>query len=153
MTRFTGIKKFIGKLDDLSSGLRDVADELDDAVATGSRQTALDVKDTAERLAPKDTGELSNNIVVRTDSSGRYVVEARADHAADVEYGTKPHLITPNEKQVLKFESGGDTVYTPYAKHPGTDAQPFLRPALNRHQSGYVRRVARQIRLLIQEHI
>lgn len=153
MTRFSGFSKFIEKLDDLSNGLREAADEVDDEIEVASRETAIDIRDTAQSIVAVDSGELRSKIVINQDSSGNWMIESRADHALDVEYGTQPHLITPNTGDYLKFESDGETVYTHFANHPGTDPQPYLRPALNRHQSGYVRNIARRLRMLVSKHI
>lgn len=54
------------------------------------------------------------------------------DHRA-VHYvlnGTRPHLIRPRRARALRFEVGGDIVYTKLVRHPGTRANPFLQRAL-----------------------
>jgi hypothetical protein len=43
-----------------------------------------------------------------------------------IEFGSKPHEIGPKAKQALKFGS----VFAAGVEHPGTKAQPFMRPAL-----------------------
>lgn len=153
MTRIDGFSDFVEELKDLSEGLRDVADEIGSAVGGGTEQTAQDVRDTARRKAPVESGELKRKIAVQEADDGTYTVVARADHAAHVEYGTQPHLITPDTKEVLKFQSGTDTVYTAFANHPGTEAQPFLRPALKQHQSSLTRNITSEIKKLINTYI
>jgi len=75
----------------------------------------------ARRYAPVDTGYLSthiwpshNNRRVTASGAG---MPPNADAPACVEFGTRPHDI-PNAFGL------GFTVH-----HPGTEAQPFLRPA------------------------
>jgi len=43
-----------------------------------------------------------------------------------MEFGTRPH---PIEGDPLVFTVGGETVYTQSVDHPGTDPNPFMRPA------------------------
>jgi hypothetical protein len=81
----------------------------------------------ARRYAPYDTGYLKSHIVVSPDASRVTALGAgippNKDAPAYVEYGTRPHPI-PNA-----FGLG----FT--AQHPGTEAQPFLRPAAYRRRT------------------
>lgn|SRR3990167_3695060 len=64
-------------------------------------------------------------------------VGAYAPYAAAVEYGTTPHEIKPKAEGTgrndphLRFKVDSEIVYTKRAWHPGTDAQPFMRPAVD----------------------
>lgn len=90
------------------------------------RWLAGEVQRDAIRYAPVDTGWLKTHIEVQDDA--RRVVATGAgtppdaDVPAYVEYGTRPHEI-PNAF------GWGITVH-----HPGTHAQPFLRPAAYRRR-------------------
>lgn len=66
------------------------------------------------------------------DENVTWVVGTSVEHGLFIEYGTRPHTITPNDAEVLQFTVGGTTVYTDIVEHPGTEASPFLRPALDR---------------------
>ncbi|WP_411092327.1 hypothetical protein [Streptomyces sp. 049-1] len=44
--------------------------------------------------------------------------------------GTRPHLIRPRRRQYLRFEVGGDVVFTKLVRHPGTQPNNFLARAL-----------------------
>ena len=44
--------------------------------------------------------------------------------------GTRPHLIRPRRAKALRFEAGGDVVFTKLVRHPGTRANPWLQRAL-----------------------
>jgi hypothetical protein len=44
--------------------------------------------------------------------------------------GTRPHLIRPRNRQYLRFEAGGDVVFTKLVRHPGTRPNNFLGRAL-----------------------
>jgi hypothetical protein len=70
------------------------------------------------------------------DSHGPYVdVAATATtpeghtYPLDVELGTKPHLIVAHGPYPLRDKHG--RVFGRVVHHPGTQAQPFLRPALD----------------------
>ena len=95
----------------------DLREWLANAVATDAR-----------RYAPRDTGFLKGHgIVVSPDNSRVTAIGAgmppNPDAPAYVEFGTRPHDI-PNAFGL------GITV-----QHPGTDAQPFLRPAAYRKRA------------------
>lgn len=51
-------------------------------------------------------------------------------YAAFVEYGTRPHIIRPKEKQALKFKIGNENIFAKRVFHPGTSGQYFMRRAL-----------------------
>ncbi|MDQ0761978.1 hypothetical protein [Streptomyces canus] len=54
------------------------------------------------------------------------------DHPA-VHYvlsGTRPHLIRPRRAKALRFEVGGEVVFTRLVRHPGTRPNNFLARAL-----------------------
>jgi hypothetical protein len=97
-----------------------------DAIAADVRHwLAEQVAKDARRFAPRDTGYLSQQgIEVNADATRVTATGAgmppNAEAPAYVEYGTRPHAI-PNAF------GRGITVM-----HPGTDAQPFLRPAAYR---------------------
>lgn len=79
------------------------------------------------RLAARDTSYMANHIVITPDASRVIVLGAgippNKDAPVYVEYGTRAHDI-PNA-----FGWG----FT--ARHPGTQAQPFMRPAAYRKRA------------------
>jgi hypothetical protein len=74
------------------------------------------------RLRAGNTGEVSTPEPFRCE--GR-MVNATA-YALDVHQGTPPHRIEPRNASVLRFEVGGETVFSAYVNHPGTAPRPFL---------------------------
>jgi len=78
---------------------------------------------------PVDTGELRSSLTVKVEQN-RVLVGPTAAYAPYVEFGTKPHEIKPkNAGGVLVFNVGGRKVFAKKVNHPGTKAQPFVRPA------------------------
>lgn len=57
------------------------------------------------------------------------VQTGRLDYAVVMEYGSRPHVIEPDDADVLKFTVDGVTVYTDHVDHPGTEPQPYMQPA------------------------
>lgn len=81
-----------------------------------------------EIRVPVDTGALRESLGVRVEPT-RVLVGPSAKHAPYVEFGTSPHVIKPKNKKALAFQAGGKTVVVKQVRHPGTRAQPFVRPA------------------------
>jgi HK97 gp10 family phage protein len=112
-------------------GLRRVFGRMSDDVARAVDRTRIDVQNEARRRAPVDTGRLRSSIVSRTEGGGRqlgYVVGSNVTYAAAVEYGTAPHVIVPKNRKALYWPGAAHPVAK--VNHPGTRAQPFLRPAI-----------------------
>lgn len=83
------------------------------------------------RYCPVRTGALVRTIKVR----GRRIRigDATVDYALAVEYGTRPHQITPVRKKALFWPGALHPVKTVH--HPGTRAQPFIRPAVYQYRT------------------
>ncbi len=75
-----------------------------------------------------DTGRLRDSLISEVHDKVLRVGSRDVNYATDVEMGTAPHVITPRNKKAL-YWPGADH---PVAKvnHPGTQPQPYLRPAL-----------------------
>lgn len=76
---------------------------------------------------PIDTGSLANSW--RIMSIGQDYVDVGTDQMDILTYltqGTKPHIIRPKNKSVLRFEIGGEEIFTTLVNHPGTKRNNFL---------------------------
>lgn len=89
-----------------------------------------DVESDVKRGALVDRGDLVASVHRRG-----HRVYVGTDHWHHAEYGTEPHLIEPRTKKALWWPGAHYPVKK--VQHPGTPAQPFMRPAL------YKRRVLR----------
>lgn len=59
-----------------------------------------------------------------------YIDDDRAAYGKWVHDGTKPHIIRPRNKKVLRWATGrGKWAYAKWANHPGTKADQFLYEA------------------------
>jgi hypothetical protein len=86
-----------------------------------------------QSIVPVDTGNLKSSIKVVVMSRGKIEIgpdTLMAPYAWDVEYGTKPHVIEAKPGKVLRFQVGERIVYTRRVNHPGTRAQPYVRPVV-----------------------
>lgn len=101
----------------------------------------------AKIRAPRRTSNLSRTIHVLDVTDVSAVVVASADYAEAVEFGTKPHEIRPVRRKALRWAAepggarltgtprkatqrgaNGGVAFARVVRHPGTRAQPFLRP-------------------------
>lgn len=110
------------------------------ALAAGVMQRlAIATVAEAKRIVPRRTGNLGHSIQIRSMTPTMAVVVAGAAYAADVEFGTRPHEITPNARKALRFaasaggarltgspRTGAAVVFARRVHHPGTRAQPFM---------------------------
>ena len=88
---------------------------------------AEQVEADAKIFAPTDTGALAASIRHEVND-GVFRVGSDLEYALYVEEGTRPHVIRPRNAKAL-FWPGADHPYG-LVNHPGTPAEPFLRPAL-----------------------
>lgn len=105
------------------------------------RQLGVAVVAEAKRRVPRRTGNLGRSIHVASATQSSVTVVAATNYAADVEFGTRPHEITPRARKALRFATGSgarltgsprkgaDVVFATRVHHPGTRPKPFLKPA------------------------
>lgn len=100
------------------------------------------VETEAKRRVPYQTGNLRRSIDHRVamDPTPVATVAAVSNYAAHVEFGTSPHTILPSNKKALFWPGARHPVRG--VSHPGTQPQPFFRPALLALR-GYLRGGAR----------
>ena len=155
MTSFGGLSDFADELEDFADSVGDAADRVEngEAVDRGVEETARAISLDAERFASKDTGELAESIHVEKLSDGSWLIIVGADHAKPVEYGSRPHVITPNDAEALRFEIDGQIVFAQRVFHPGNPAQPYLRPAIDAHRQDLAENIADELRQIILEEL
>src|SRR3954471_9372651 len=86
------------------------------------------IKGEMEARVPVRTGRLRQSISIQVHSHS-VVIGPHTDYDAFVEFGTKPHVIKAKNKKALMFFSGGQRIIVKEVHHPGTKAQPYVRPA------------------------
>lgn len=108
----------------------------------------------ARQNAPSKFGRLRQSIREKVGKL-QGEISVNVDYAGAVEFGSKPHIIRPKKKKALAFKPGGGfrfwdesgRVVLKSVKHPGTDPQPFLGPAME----GEVRPMTQAIKKAIED--
>lgn len=114
----------------ISFDLPDFSLVLKNATASTLQEAGFKIEEEAKKAAPANTGYYRNNI----GFDGRNKVIANASYSADIEYGTKPHVIEPKTAKALHFQSDGEDVFTKKVNHPGTKPNPVMRNAAHKVQ-------------------
>ncbi len=91
---------------------------------------------------PVDTGRLrgSINMLPRSPGYSLYNLVAGVMYAAAIEFGTSPHVIMPVSKKALAFKMDGKNIVVKKVMHPGSEAQPFMRPALDQVKGIWIKK-------------
>lgn len=98
----------------------------------------------ARKKAPVNFGKLRSSIREKV-SKMTGEISVNVDYAGAVEFGTKAHIIRPRKKKALAFTPGGGfrfwdesgRIIRKSVKHPGTQAQPYLRPAVQEEEKTF----------------
>lgn len=99
------------------------------------RKVGLRILAAAKRQVGVRTGALRASLHMRhlRDTRGQYLLIGSSLRYAYLHHeGSKPHLISPNKKQVLRFYSRGTVVMTHLVRHPGTRPNRYLTDNLRR---------------------
>lgn len=79
------------------------------------------------------SGALRNSILMEHSRGlfGQIIkIGSKLDYALMHHEGTRPHMIFPKERQVLRFSAGGRVIYTRAVRHPGTRPNRYLSSQL-----------------------
>ena len=161
-TAIEGFDDLANALDEFEAEVAEAERKVDGALDNATEETAQLVTRTAARTLDAHgairSGRLRSSLSYIEIETAHYLVGTDVEYAPHVEFGTEPHIITPNDADVLVFEQPrnyfgieDEKVFTQYAQHPGTKAQPFLRPALVTSRNEFYRNIEREIRDLLRE--
>jgi hypothetical protein len=80
-----------------------------------------------EMNSPKRTGEFSKSWSIISQGAD-YIDVGTSDPElyGYITQGTSPHIIRPRNKSVLRFEIGGQEIFTTLVQHPGTKPNTLL---------------------------
>jgi len=100
------------------------------------RSIGFQIEREAKDRAPVDTGRLRASIttdLIEKRGIPMVKVGTNVEYAPYVEFGTDPHVITPDSKEALQWTDPetGEPVFAKRVEHPGTESQPFLLPAVD----------------------
>jgi HK97 gp10 family phage protein len=113
--------------------------KLERAMVTSTTLVAEDARRTGPDRFKNQTGNLRRSIFRRVDGPHRGVIGVGEKYGAYVEFGTRPHVITPKKGKFLAFKSkSGKVVYAKRINHPGSRPYPFMQPAMENNQGRIV---------------
>lgn len=129
------------------------SDQVNEDVQGLIRRSTLRVAARAKVNAPNQHGKLRQSITTKI-SGMTGEVAVNVDYAGAVEFGSRPHKIRPRRKKALAFKPGAGfrfwdesgRVVVKEVDHPGTEAQPFLRPAVEKE----VQVIGRELKRIIE---
>lgn len=112
--------------------------DFDIALSRIVERSARRVEGLAKQKVPVKFGELRRSIDVERVGPLSMTVVVNKEYGSAVEFGTRPHDITPKRKKALAFKPGGGfrfwdesgRIVVRKVRHPGTKGKPFLRPAM-----------------------
>jgi len=95
------------------------------------KKIGFDTVTRAQAVVAVDTGNLKNTIGVDPiDDWMGFEAGPTANYGAHIEYGTEPHEIKASSAGALYWEGAEHPVRS--VQHPGTDPQPYMRPAFDK---------------------
>jgi hypothetical protein len=106
--------------------------EVRQRVLNGMAQVAFD---TAQRQADTHTktGALARSLRLRPEGDSAWIIDHNlqsAPHAVFVHWGTRPHVIRPRQKKVLRWAGGTGRgtgfIFASFVRHPGYSGDPWL---------------------------
>lgn len=113
-----------------STELRDKLRQVFDAPRRALARTAEDVEEFVGREVSRhsQSGAIFASIVKRREGDGWFVGHdgQRAPHAIFVHWPTKPHLIKPRKKKVLRWPAAGGFRFAKVVHHPGYKGDPWM---------------------------
>jgi HK97 gp10 family phage protein len=110
-------------------GFKHILDRAGDIVEAGAKRRAPVSPDGSGAHPPGWMRDHIRHEVTTVASGPRCDIISPASYSLYVEYGTKPHIIKSHGDYPLRDRHG--RVFGKIVRHPGTSAQPFLRPALD----------------------
>ena len=160
----------------VQDALRKLGGETEKQLKDVTKLALQNIRSTAARTVAVDEGRLKSSIettLVRGGLGGS--VETRVDYASDVEFGTKPHKIVAKNGKALRFvaqagsrltdrralfvssktgrlitaQKNARAVYVKSVNHPGTKAQPFMRPAFKQWKPWYLKNIPKGVRVAV----
>lgn len=138
-------------IESLSVDISKYGDRVIDNLIKAQRNTAKDLLKDVKLSAPVNTGAYRDSIQlsettydgekirtsVYTDATVVDSVGREYNLGELIEYGTRPHLIEPARKQMLKFTIDGKTIFASHVFHPGTTANPHFQISLQKNIALY----------------
>jgi hypothetical protein len=94
-----------------------------------------------------DTGKMEQSLEQQRFDNGFRIFNdlSRAKHAWWVHWGTKPHVIEPKNKKVLRWAGPNGFIFSKHVDHPGYKGDPWFPRAVSR-APGYFDAIINEIK-------
>lgn len=141
---------FNSNIDDVMANIQSATNGFEQKAKDVVMKSTLNAEASAKMKAAVQTSKLRSSINSRFENAGMTgIVEATAAHAAFVEFNTRAHIIRAKNAKYLRFKMGGQWVFRKSVMHPGTKAQPFMRPALEEERPHFIREMNDAVRRVL----
>jgi len=155
MTDFEGFDELASQLQQLRANFEEAESLIMPTLDQATQTTAQRVeRTTKQNLTAHDavvTGNLRASYGYSQVELAHYIVGTPVDYGPDVEYGTDPHVISADDGFLYFENQEGQLIRKRSVNHPGTEAQPHLRPALMEHRSSLAEDIEDAIDELFRE--
>lgn len=135
---------------DLADSLEALDGALMQRLTEAMETWALRVEATAKRLVPVDSGRLRSSIANEVERTGTVEITAyigsNVSYAPIIEFGRGP---VHADEGYLRFKIDGEVFYRKQVA--GTEAQPYLRPAVEEHREDLKRLVAQAVEKAVED--
>lgn len=142
------LKVEIVGLDDLLRDVKRAGGDAKPLVTAALFNSGNLVQRNVRNRAPHRTGTLQRSILNEVKYPAA-TVTVNEKYGQYIEQGTRPHDITPVNKQALYWKGA----LNPYKKihHPGTKARPFFGPGVEASHEGIIDQFTKVIERLVRE--
>jgi hypothetical protein len=128
-------KPFIEMIENVSAACRKAKRTFTLGFRQGSLQKYAETqKKELEKATPRSDKKgkhAADEWKIEYDKEGGFIVGFEITNPYDridwLEYGTPIHMILPKTKGILRFEKGGEVIFTDYVLHPGIKPMGFVR--------------------------
>ena len=128
----------INGLDELIRDAKKVGKDMSIKLKNAMVESTTGVQNDAKKVRPNSfknqTGTLRRSIQKKVEGANRGIVYTDEKYAPYVEFGTKPHVITPKNRKMLAFKVNGKVIFAKKVNHPGTRAYNYMRDAFNENK-------------------
>jgi|AntDeeMinimDraft_4_1070355.scaffolds.fasta_scaffold10797_1 hypothetical protein len=150
MTSFDGFDELEAQIRKIQWAVEEAEPLIGGALDSATEDTAKAVERTTKKNLKAhgaiDTGNLRASYGYARVDLAHFLVGTPVEYGPHVEYGTSAHTIEATGSDPLTFKGqDGQWVSKWSVDHPGTPAQPHLRPALRDHKSTLAENIQEEI--------
>lgn len=120
-------------LEDLTKAQRQAGYTVSRKTARKMNRLVADIYEEMLRRVPERTGALKKDLRIKVGHMRWEIGPESVPYAMYVEHGTKAHVIRAKDAKALRFNGRNGPVFAKEVRHPGTRAQPYIKPAFDKY--------------------